>query len=150
MPAGVAISDAARGHWPHTARQDCAHFVQEAEAQPVTHGVRLLADLRTAFDQRDTDRLSTIDIPTDLTTLEEAPWGDINGKDSGQPSAPEYPAAWSNARSAAPPPRLIKLSGPTGPTGENDRGGRPQFTQRPPIERATAHWDRAVHTSRLQ
>lgn len=75
----LAIADAAGDHWPHTARQACAHFVWEAEQQPVTMGVRLLADLRSLFADRDTDRISTVDILTDLVTLDEAPWGDING-----------------------------------------------------------------------
>jgi hypothetical protein len=74
----LAIADAAGDHWPHTARQACAHFVREAEQQPITTGVRLLSDLRTIFGDRDTDRLSTVDILTDLVALDEAPWGDIN------------------------------------------------------------------------
>jgi hypothetical protein len=75
----LAIADAAGGHWPHTARQACAHFVKEAEQQPVTTGVRLLTDLHTIFTDRNTDRLSTVDILTDLAEMDEAPWGDING-----------------------------------------------------------------------
>jgi hypothetical protein len=75
----LAIADAAGGHWPNTARQACTHFVHEAEQAPVTTGVRLLADLRTIFAGRDTDRLSTVDILANLMTLDEAPWGDING-----------------------------------------------------------------------
>jgi hypothetical protein len=75
----LAIADAAGGHWPHTARQACAHFVREADQQPVTTGVRLLADLHTVFTERNTDRLSTTDILANLVMLDESPWGDING-----------------------------------------------------------------------
>ncbi|MGB3443525.1 MAG: DUF3631 domain-containing protein [Actinophytocola sp.] len=75
----LAIADAAGGHWPTTARKACAHFVQEAEQVPVTTGVRLLADLRTIFTDRNTDRLATVDILAALADLDEAPWGDING-----------------------------------------------------------------------
>ena len=75
----LAIADAAGGHWPHTARQACMYFVKEAEQQPVTTGVRLLADLRSVFADRDTDRLATTEIIADLIALDEAPWGDING-----------------------------------------------------------------------
>jgi hypothetical protein len=75
----LAIADAAGGHWPHTARQACAYFVREADRQPVTTGVRLLADLHSVFADRDTDRLSTTDILANLVTLDESPWGDING-----------------------------------------------------------------------
>jgi hypothetical protein len=41
--------------------------------------VRLLSDLWTIFTDRQTDRLATVDILTDLVALDEAPWGDING-----------------------------------------------------------------------
>jgi hypothetical protein len=75
----LAIADAAGGHWPKIARQACAYFVQAAEQQPVTNGIRLLSDLRTIFGDRDTDRLATVDIVADLVALDEAPWGDING-----------------------------------------------------------------------
>jgi hypothetical protein len=74
----LAIADVAGGHWPTTARQACAHFVREAEQRPVTTGVRLLTDLRTIFDEHNTDRLPTIDILTNLTALDESPWGDLN------------------------------------------------------------------------
>lgn len=75
----LAIADASGGHWPNTARLACAHFVQEADHQPVTNGVRLLADLRTVFANHHTDRMATVDILTDLLDLDESPWGDING-----------------------------------------------------------------------
>ncbi|HEV7647634.1 MAG TPA: DUF3631 domain-containing protein [Actinophytocola sp.] len=77
----LAIADAAGGHWPHTARRACAYFVREADEQPVTTGVRLLADLHTMFSDRNTDRLSTTDIIANLIALDESPWGDIsNGR----------------------------------------------------------------------
>jgi hypothetical protein len=75
----LAIADAAGGHWPTTARYACAHFVREADEQPVTTGVRLLADLRTVFGNHHTDRMSTVDILTNLLDLDESPWADING-----------------------------------------------------------------------
>lgn len=75
----LAIADAAGGHWPNTARQACAHFVREASYQPLSTGARLLADLRTLFTQRTTDRLSTADILAELCSIDEAPWGEING-----------------------------------------------------------------------
>jgi hypothetical protein len=75
----LAIADAAGGHWPDTARKACAHFVHESDQQPVTTGVRLLADLRTVFADRNADRLATVDILAALADLDEAPWGDING-----------------------------------------------------------------------
>jgi hypothetical protein len=78
----LAIADAAGDHWPHTARQACAHFVREADQQPITTGVRLLTDLHTVFTEHNTDRMATTDILADLLALDEAPWGDLN---SGRP-----------------------------------------------------------------
>ena len=43
-------------------------------------GVRLLADLRDLFARHGTDRLPTTVIINDLRELDEAPWGDLNGK----------------------------------------------------------------------
>jgi uncharacterized protein DUF3631 len=42
--------------------------------------MRLLADLRTVFQRHNTDRLATKALLADLVSLEEAPWGDLDGK----------------------------------------------------------------------
>jgi hypothetical protein len=76
----LAIADAAGGHWPHTARDACQHFVLEAGPQTTSLGIRLLADLRDLFTHYDTDRLPTTVILADLRELDEAPWGDLDGK----------------------------------------------------------------------
>lgn len=75
----VAIADAAGGEWPERARQACAHFVLKS-SQPVTNGVRLLADLRTIYDRHNATRLATKALLADLTELEDAPWGDLDGR----------------------------------------------------------------------
>lgn len=75
----IAIADAAGGEWPNRARKACAHFVLKT-SQPTTNGVRLLADLRTIYDRHNTDRLATKALLADLTELEEAPWGDMDGR----------------------------------------------------------------------
>ncbi len=91
MPPGVANRPARSGNrsWPSPTRpvgtgrtppaRRARYFVREADQQPVTTGVRLLADLHTVFADRDTDRLSTTDILANLVTLDESPWSDING-----------------------------------------------------------------------
>ena len=76
----LAIADTAGGHWPHTARAACRHFVLDTGPQLTSLGVRLLADLRGVFTGAGTERLRTTDILTALCDLEEAPWGDLNGK----------------------------------------------------------------------
>jgi hypothetical protein len=76
----LAIADTAGGHWPHTAREACRHFVLEAGPQTTSLGIRLIADLRDLFTGYDTDRLPTTVILADLRELDEAPWGDLEGK----------------------------------------------------------------------
>lgn len=42
--------------------------------------MRLLADLWDLYAKRDTDRMTSTEIVTELRELEEAPWGDLWGK----------------------------------------------------------------------
>lgn len=76
----LAIADAAGGHWPHTARNACRHFVLDPGTQIISRGVRLLADLRDLFSHHNTDRLPTTVILAELCELDEAPWADLDGK----------------------------------------------------------------------
>ena len=62
-----------------TARRACHHFVIEAGPH-VSTGVRLLADLRTIYDRHHATRLATRALLADLTELEDAPWGDLDGE----------------------------------------------------------------------
>ncbi len=76
----LAIADTAGGHWPHTARGACRHFVLHAGPQITSPGVRLLTDLRHVFTSSGVDRMTTVDILAALIELEEAPWADLHGK----------------------------------------------------------------------
>jgi hypothetical protein len=76
----LAIADTAGGHWPDTARGACRHFVLDTGPSITSLGVRLLADLRDLFTRAGTGRLRTTDILTALYELDEAPWGDLDGK----------------------------------------------------------------------
>jgi hypothetical protein len=76
----LAIADTAGGHWPHTARNACRHFVLDTGPQITSRGVRLLADLRELFTRADTGRMRTTDLLPALCDLEESPWGDLDGK----------------------------------------------------------------------
>lgn len=91
MPAGItdrnadvweallAIADAAGADWPELAREAAVTLVTEAyAAPPISLGVRLLADLRDIFG--DADAVTTAAILSALTSLDEAPWGDLRGK----------------------------------------------------------------------
>jgi Protein of unknown function (DUF3631) len=68
----------AGGRWPATARAACTALVAAA-GDDQSPGVRLLADLRTAFGT-DT-RLGTVGLLDRLTALADAPWADqIDGR----------------------------------------------------------------------
>ncbi|MGH3769602.1 MAG: DUF3631 domain-containing protein [Pseudonocardiaceae bacterium] len=92
MPAGVvdrpaenwrallAVADAAGGAWPGLARAACSYFVLDTDPGELSLGIRLLADLRVLYTQRDTDRMPSAEIVTALREWEESPWGDLWGK----------------------------------------------------------------------
>ena len=91
MPAGVedrdadvwepllAIADAAGGDWPEEARVAAVTLVTEAKDSTPSLGIRLLSDLRDLFG--DEDHVFTTVILERLNRLEEAPWGDLYGKE---------------------------------------------------------------------
>lgn len=74
----LAIADAAGGPWPERARIAAVALVADAKGDRHSLGVRLLADLRTIFADR--AALSTSDLLLGLTSLDEAPWGDLKGR----------------------------------------------------------------------
>ena len=75
----LSIADAAGGEWPARAR--LAAIVLSADDElDVSVGIRLLAEVRDAFDDKATDHLSTHDLLAFLHELEEAPWGEWYGK----------------------------------------------------------------------
>jgi hypothetical protein len=76
----LAIADAIGGDWPQRARDAAVALVAtSAEAEP-SLGVRLLADMKTVFDQARSGALPTAHILTALIGLPESPWGDLRGK----------------------------------------------------------------------
>ena len=76
----VAIADCAGGSWPVRAR---TAFValrgQEQEADELSLGIRLLADIRQVFGSEESPPLSTEALLEALAAIEEAPWGDFYG-----------------------------------------------------------------------
>jgi hypothetical protein len=89
MPSGVedrdadvweallAVADAAGGDWPKRARDAALALVAQSKESTPSLGVRLLADLRTVFGNR--EALSTEDALTALCEVPEAPWGEVVG-----------------------------------------------------------------------
>jgi hypothetical protein len=92
MPAGItdraadvwepllAVADTAGDQWPPRAREAAVHLHSEKARHDPSLGVQLLADCRTLFHERDTDRLPTETLLEALIELDEAPWGDLRGK----------------------------------------------------------------------
>jgi hypothetical protein len=77
----IAIADAAGGDWPRRAREAAVSFVSDVSlfiGVSASLGIRLLADLRSVFGER--DAMLTTEILEALVGLEEAPWGDLRGK----------------------------------------------------------------------
>lgn len=86
----VAIADAAGGDWSHRARQAASHFVEVGKDNSQSLNLRLLADLRTVFNNHPKDdrlhiplggieHMSTVDILAALVALDESPWSDLRG-----------------------------------------------------------------------
>ena len=76
----LAIADLAEGDWPARARRAVVELHGGREIDDESNGVRLLADVRGAFEDREADRLATADLLDALHRLDEAPWGDWYGK----------------------------------------------------------------------
>jgi hypothetical protein len=74
----LAIADIAGKDWPRRARAAAVALVAAAREVEPSLNIRLLADLRTVFE--DEEQLTTKAILTRLHQLEDAPWGDLKGK----------------------------------------------------------------------
>lgn len=87
MPPGVEDRDAdvweplltvatlAGGDWPERARVAAVALVALSQAATPSLGIRLLADIREVFG--DKDRMSTDSLLEELLALDEAPWAEI-------------------------------------------------------------------------
>lgn len=76
----LAIADAAAGDWPEQARLSAKQLSANGNAEDGSAGVLLLADIRTVFAERDTDRLPTEILLDALRELPESPWLEWYGK----------------------------------------------------------------------
>ncbi|GGR26053.1 hypothetical protein FHS38_001035 [Streptomyces netropsis] len=76
----LAVADAAGGAWPVRARAACLELVTAAsEDDKASLGIRLLTDLRDVVFCG-ADRMPTAVILECLNGMDDAPWGDYNGK----------------------------------------------------------------------
>jgi hypothetical protein len=74
----LAIADAAGDGWEKWAREAAVALHSGVDESDGSIGIQLLADIRLVFD--DEDRLATSALRECLLKLEEAPWGDLYGK----------------------------------------------------------------------
>ena len=72
----LAIADLAGGEWAQRARRAIVELRGGEPAEDDSIGVRLLADVRGAFETLAADRLSTADLLDHLHGLDEAPWAE--------------------------------------------------------------------------
>jgi hypothetical protein len=75
----LAIADAAGDTWPDRARSACVELCKVSVSREASLGVRLLGDLRDVFGEA--DALATQTILDRLCDIDEAPWGDLHGKE---------------------------------------------------------------------
>lgn len=73
----VTVADMAGGRWPALAREAAAFMVTEAEAESEDSSlnIRLLADIKTLFDDEGLRFIKSDELCRQLRAIEESPWG---------------------------------------------------------------------------
>jgi hypothetical protein len=84
----LAIAEVAGGPWPALARA-AALTLSRTESPTMTVGTELLVDIRSVFDVRQLDRITTAKLIDALCADEEAPWATYN---RGKPITPRQVA----------------------------------------------------------
>jgi Protein of unknown function (DUF3631) len=93
----LAIADLLGGKHPQQSREALSVLFGSTAAQDDSIGVRLLCDIRTAFDGK--DRLSSAELVAALIAMEESPWADF---DHGKPLTPNALARLLRSYEIAP------------------------------------------------
>jgi Protein of unknown function (DUF3631) len=73
----LTVADLAGGEWPKRARVAAVALVADSKRSTPSLGIRLLADIRTVFTDR--DLMGTAQLLEALNDLDEAPWSEIQG-----------------------------------------------------------------------
>ncbi|MEU7177243.1 MULTISPECIES: DUF3631 domain-containing protein [Streptomyces] len=106
----LAVAEAAGGTWPERARQACVELVAAAkDGDPASVGVQLLTDLRDKVFQG-ADRMPTAAILGVLLALDDAPWGDMNGRPMTNRSLAKMLGEYVTADNKPIKPRSIRTS----------------------------------------
>lgn len=72
----LAIAAHAGGDWPKRAATAAIALSAPVDGDDGSDNVRLLADIRHAFDRLQRERVSSVDLVRALVALEDAPWGE--------------------------------------------------------------------------
>ena len=72
----LAIAEAAGGEWPQRIRTAALEVFASTAAEDASIGVQLLADIRTIFDDRADDKITSEDMIAKLRDIESSPWAD--------------------------------------------------------------------------
>lgn len=76
----LAIADAAGGEWPQRLRQALVELSRTRDTAADSSSIRLLRDIRSLFDSKQTDRLTSEEIVAELVSMEDSPWPEWRGK----------------------------------------------------------------------
>jgi hypothetical protein len=103
-----AIADVAGGEWPARARQAAVTLTQTSDESRVSNGMRLLADIRDVYAEKDLAVVKSMELVAALNEMEESPWGSM-GRGQG------ITAAWlaSELKRYGIKPLPIKVNGKT-------------------------------------
>jgi hypothetical protein len=75
----LAIADLAGGEWPEKARQAANAIANVMDAGDLSVSVRLLADIKTIFEEQGTDRIASGELVGILGAMEDRPWPEWKG-----------------------------------------------------------------------
>ncbi|WP_310727514.1 DUF3631 domain-containing protein [Streptomyces sp. N2A] len=136
----LAVAEAAGGTWPERARAACVELVAAAkDGDAASIGVRLLTDLRDHV-LRGADRMPTAAILEILHGLEDAPWGDMNGRPLTSRGLAKMLADYVTADNKPIKPRSIRTSSgvPKGYYAEDLADAWMRYCPPPPATAATS------------
>lgn len=78
----LAVANLAGGDWPERARVAAVALVAASRQRTPSLGVLLLRDIRTAFTAVGQDRLTTVQLLSELNRMDESPWSTIRRGES--------------------------------------------------------------------
>jgi hypothetical protein len=74
----IAIADLAGGEWAARARRALVELSGAQASREESHGIKLLDDIRSCFEEHGTDRIKSFALLESLKANEESPWAEFN------------------------------------------------------------------------